>query len=148
MELLQADAAFLREVFVESFVDTQSTYYQKRIQTVFSFDDGICYTGYLWDCLANRKIVSHNFLLNFLQDRTNAIYALWDIHSKERILQDNYWQYPKHTVISFFPHEVINVISTLPDDCYFFDNTLSWAAAITHEEIKNGRRLCFLVDKT
>ena len=145
MRILTAESDFLREIFIESFVDTSSKYYQPYILDLHSFSDGLCYTGFLWDCMTNFQVVSQNFILDFLERRTTDIYVLWDIHSRDRIFIENYWKYPKRAVLSFSPCELADILPTLPEDCYFFDASLAWAAVLTSEVSTKNRRLCLFV---
>lgn len=145
MICIENEAEFLRELFIVSFVDTESDYYQSRIQKKRQFSDGVCYTGYLWDCLKHKKAVSLKYALEFLRMRQSYFYALWDIHSRDLILIHDYWIYPKEAVLLMSADTVPDIINMLPEDCYFFDPSLSWAIALTHEETKPGRRLCFFI---
>ena len=47
----------LRCNYIKNFVDTVSTYYKENIESKTMFSDGLCYTGYLWDCLLNPSII-------------------------------------------------------------------------------------------
>lgn len=147
MVTISSESAFLREVFIESFVNKTSNCYKTTIEQKHLFSDGLCYTGYLWDCLITHTRVSLNFSQHFLQNRGDLIYVFWDIHSKDLIHIDDYWKYPKDAVLIVAPHDIIDVIPTLPDDCYFFDQTLSWAIALTHEELNYKKRLCYYIGK-
>ena len=141
----EKESIFLRELFVVSFVDTDSDYYKSRIKVKRQYSDGMCYTGYLWDCLKYGKIVSIHFALEFLKAIRSNFYVFWDIHTKDLILEPNYWKYPKNAVLEITADIVLDIIPTLPEDCYFFDDSLSWAIALTHEETKPGRRLCYFI---
>ena len=48
----------LRCNYIKKFVDTASAYYKENIEQKTMFSDGLCYTGYLWDCLLNPSIIS------------------------------------------------------------------------------------------
>lgn len=50
----------LRCNYIKSFVDTVSAYYKKNIENKTMFCDGLCYTGYLWDCLLDQKAISES----------------------------------------------------------------------------------------
>lgn len=112
---------------------------------MIQFSDGLRYTGYLWDCLFRRERVSYNYIMNQLEKSVNPIYVFWDIHSCDRIRKKNYWKYPIDSVLCISPAEIQAVVQTLPEDCYFFDDSFSWAFALTHEELKPGKRLCYMV---
>lgn len=140
-----AEAKDIREMFIGQFVDTACNYFQNRIENMMQFSDGLRYTGYLWDCLFKRERVSYNYIMNQLEGCINPIYIFWDIHSCDRVRIKNYWKYPIDSVLCISPAEIQAVMQTLPEDCYFFDDSLSWAFALTHEELKPGKRLCYMV---
>ena len=142
--LLGKEANTLREVFIDSFVDTSCEYYRNRIEHKELFSDGFRCTGYLWDCMRNRERVSEHYVFEYLKEQSNAIYIMWDILSHDRVLIPNYWKYPLESVLSVCAEEVHRFLQPLPEDSYFFEKSLSWAFAITHEELKPGKRLCFL----
>ena len=142
--LLGETANDIRDIFLSTFIDMECSYYQERIANMVQFSDGMCYTGYLWDCLVKKERVSYQYAVNWIEASPGTIYILWDIHSCERIRIPDYWKYPKNSVLSIKSAEIGTIISTLPEDCYFFDESLSWAFAFTHEESKPGRKLCYL----
>lgn len=144
--LYDGEASLIRSVFIESFVNTESNYYKSKIQRRKKVSDGYCYTGYLWDCVSSRQRISYQQAIQFLQDIERSMYAFWDIHSEDLILKKHYWIYPKESILVLSKSEIAGMIPTLPEDCYFFDDTLSWAIALTHEEIKAGKRICYSVN--
>lgn len=146
MLLTDAEAEFIRNIFLEYFIDTNSVYYQHHIQQRVLFSDGWCYTGYLWECIRNKMTVSCRYILEHIATQKKSIYILWDIHSKERILAHDYWNFPKTAALKVDASNVECIIDELPEDCYFFDETLSWVAAFTHEELKPGKRMCFYAE--
>lgn len=139
--ILGEEAKVIRNIFISTFVDTESDYYKNRIKHMVQFSDGMRYTGYLWDCLVKSERISYANLIHHLEER--KIYAFWDIHSADRIWIPNYWKYPIDAVLLICPGELQSVMPTLPEDCYFFDDALSWAFVVTHEECKPGKRLCY-----
>ena len=48
----------LRCEYIKNFVNTSSLYYKKNIEQKTLFSDGLCYTGYLWDCLLKPTVIS------------------------------------------------------------------------------------------
>lgn len=89
----------LRAEYILNFVDTAKDYFVELIEQKTEFSDGLCYTGYLWDCLKNSQVISYIDTIRILQGKKN-LYIMWDIHSCERILIPNYWKYPKESVLS------------------------------------------------
>ena len=48
-------AAALRKAFIQQFIDMTSDHYQKHIATLVQDTDGLCYDGYLWNCLQDNN---------------------------------------------------------------------------------------------
>lgn len=145
MVKLSPESSFLREAYIDTFVDRTSDYYKSKIEKTLVFSDGICYTGYLWDCLYVHNRVSFTYVKHFLQNRVDPVYIFWDIHSSDLIHIKGYWKYPKDVVLIVSPSDILDVIPTLPEDCYFFDDSLTWTIALTHEEINYKRRICYFM---
>ena len=146
MMILGEEAAYLHDIFIETFVNIDCEYYRENIQKKQQFSDGEFSVGYLWDCMVQRKVVSMNFVTDFLQRLSSEVYILWDAHSCDLIWIENYWKYPKDAVLCVPADLIPGLLPTLTDDCYFFDKTLTWAIALTHEESKPGRRFCLFTD--
>lgn len=136
----------LRCEYIKNFVNTSSLYYRKNIEQKTLFSDGLCYTGYLWDCLLKPTVISEYKAEQFLQEK-RRIFIMWDIHSCERILIPNYWKFPKTNVIctdawsESFKHN-------LPEDVYVFDDTFRWSVIFTHETDEKEERYCLLIKNT
>mgnify|MGYP004473051747 FL=1 len=135
----------LRCEYIKNFINTSSLYYKENIERKILFSDGLCYTGYLWDCLLKPTVISECKANQFLQGK-RRMFIMWDIHSCERILIPNYWKFPKTKIISTdagiesFKHD-------LPEDVYIFDDTFSWSVIYTHETDEKEERYCLFVDK-
>ena len=134
----------LRAEYIRNFVDTTKDYFVERIERKTEFSDGLCYTGYLWDCLKNPKVISETEATRILQEKKN-IYIMWDIHSCERIFIPNYWKYPKTSVFSVNSWSDL-LKSNLPEDTYLFDNTFSWSVIFTHETDEKNNNFCLYVE--
>lgn len=117
--LSRGEAADIRQLFIDTFVDTTCNYFQNYILQMKSFSDGLRYTGYLWDCMIRRERVSYYFMQSPLEMHSGNFYVFWDIHSRDRILIKNYWKYPIDAVLCLAPKELPDVLQTLPEDCYF-----------------------------
>lgn len=148
MTILESDAPFLRAMFIDTFVDTSSDYYKQNIEEWKECSDGWCYKGFLWDTLKQYQPVSPYFISEILKSKPSDLYVFWDLRSKDYIFIEDYWKYPKHAVIRFSPAELPDILATIPEDAYFFDDSLTWAAILTHEERKPGKRLCFYCGST
>lgn len=136
------DADIIRKKYIKTFIDIESEYYINRINTLSNYIDGMCYTGYLWDCYINKFILSEMKCYEYLKG-IDVFYVFWDIHSKERILISDYWKFPKKSVIQTSLEEFEKICNNLPKDIYVFDKEFSWSIAFTHEEIKNNKRFCY-----
>lgn len=142
MEVLITDEATqIREKYIRAFVETTSSYYRNYIKKCMLFSDGLCYTGYLWDCLKNKMPIPEDQCIRCIEIR-NTIYCFWDIHSKDRILIPNYWKYPKHSVLKMTPQEFFIHMKSFPEDIYITDDTFEWSIAFTHEEDAQQKRYC------
>ncbi len=134
----------LRSEYIQSFVDTTKDYYLELIKHKTEFSDGLCYIGYLWDCLKNPQVISETEVSRILQDKKN-IYIMWDIHSYERICIPNYWKYSKTSVLTTNTWSDA-LKSDLPEDIYLFDDTFSWSVIFTHETDEQNNNFCLFVD--
>ena len=136
----------LRCTYINSFVNVDSPYYVKNILCKKEFCDGLCYSGYLWDCLIKPSIISERNAEQFLNSKTQ-IFIMWDIHSCERIMIPNYWKFPKsHILHTDVWSETFK--SKLPEDIYLFDDTFSWTVIFTHEADDQNNRFCLFIDKS
>ena len=135
----------LRCGYVKSFINTESSYYINNIKHKTMFSDGLCYTGYLWDCLLKPCIISEHDADRLLEKKQN-IFIMWDIHSCDRIFIPDYWKFPK-TRILYTDIWLGTLKAELPEDIYLFDESLSWSIIYTHESDPNGNRYCLSVDK-
>ena len=115
--IIGSKAENLRKKYVECFVDTNLDYYSERIKRKIMFSDGMCYTGYLWDCLKNKFLMSEKECLRYIEN-TEKIFVFWDIHSQDRIFIPNYWKYPKEAIVEMQYKELLENINTFPEDIY------------------------------
>ena len=122
-----------------------STYYKENIEQKKMFSDGLCYTGYIWDCLLNPRIISEREADQLLQVKRRII-IMWDIHSSERIFIPDYWKFPKAEVLCTDAWSE-TFKNDLPEDVYVFDDTFSWSVIYTHETDLKDNRYCLFVDK-
>jgi len=135
----------LRNEYIKNFINTSSQHYKENIERKTLFRDGLCYTGYLWDCLLNPIIISEDKAEQLLEEK-RTIYIMWDIHSCERIFIPDYWKYPK-TKILCVDAWTESIKHTLPEDVYVFDDTFSWSVIFTHETDEKEERWCLFADK-
>jgi hypothetical protein len=135
----------LRCEYIKKFINTSSLYYKENIEQKTLFSDGVCYIGYLWDCLSTHTIISEYEADQFLQKK-RTMFIMWDIHSSERILIPNYWKFPK-TKILCVDEWIETFKHNLPEDIYVFDDTFTWSVIFTHETNKKDERYCLFIDK-
>jgi len=136
----------LREKYIFAFVDMESKYYRDKIETLTEFSDGMCYIGYLWDCLKNSVVVSKAELNEKLKQKRN-IFIMWDIHSQDNIFTPNYWKYPKECVLATETWSE-SMLKNLPEDIYIFDETFTWSAVYTHEIDQSNAQYCLYIERT
>lgn len=140
----QSKSDILRNEYISAFVNCDSTHYRKFIEQKRMFTDGMCYIGYLWDCLLNMDVISEYRAKMMLTEKRD-VFIMWDIHSCERIFIPDYWKYPKTSVL-YAAEWSDSLMSDLPEDLYLFDETFMWSVIFTHETNDKGRRYCLYVE--
>lgn len=128
-----SEARAARIAYLKAFVDTESDWYKAHIAVTRKCSDGECYEGYLWDCLKSRQIIGEQ---QFLRDVAayGRVLVMWDIHSKERILIEDYWKFDKAAVLELQGKVLVGGMALLPEDLYVFDRSYSWSLISTHED--------------
>lgn len=139
--IIGSKAEDLRKKYIEYFIDINLEYYSERIKRQIMCSDGMCYTGYLWDCLKNKFLMSEKDCFRYIEN-TEKIYAFWDIHSQDRIFVPNYWKYPKDAIVEMQYKELLENINTFPEDIYIVDETFKWSVIFTHEVNEQQERYC------
>jgi hypothetical protein len=134
------DAEHLRATFVSRRLDPRHAEQAAEALRLRQFPDGLAYTGYLWDFLADKHVVSEEEVWRDLEP-VSELYAMWDLHSSERIRTPDYFKFPKATVLRTDSATLRRGLEYLPEDLYIFDATCAWAAALTHEWV-DDRRFC------
>jgi hypothetical protein len=102
------------------------------------FSDGPAYTGYLWDFLADKRVVRDDELWDLVRPLA-SVYVMWDLHSVERVLIPDDFRFPRGTVMNASPGVIQRGLEYLPEDLYLFDSSYSWAGALTHEYVEDAR---------
>ncbi len=134
----EAEGSSLRNHYIQKFILTDKEYYQKYILATQTFSDGICYTGYLWDCLKEVKVIDSTYI----QSKVNSldkVYVLWDIHSKDRIFIEDYWKFKKSDILLLNFGVLLDNLDYLPEDIYIFNGSFNWTFVLTHEYFDNKR---------
>ena len=135
------EADYLRTEYLTTFIDKESEHYRQYIGTRTQFEDGEAYTGYLWDCFKTKRLIAEATAKKHME-RSGQILIMWDIHSKERIFIPHYWKFPKSALLELPAKSFETMLPSLPEDIYVFDFNFTWTFALTHEELKPGKRLC------
>lgn len=126
--------------YIKRFINVDCEYYKKNIMTLEQFSDGMCYTGYLWDCFIDPQAINIDEV-NKYRAVLNEVLVFWDIHSQDRIWVEGYWKFGKDNVLYLKFKELMDNLEYLPEDIYIFDKSLKWTLVLTHED-KNGERIC------
>jgi hypothetical protein len=149
------ESALWRQAYLDAFVDTACDHYQRYIATTRTFSDGVCYTGYLWDCLRSpSRITVQRFRTEVALRQSVMVMA--DHHSRDRILGPPLWPFPPYSVAVYQSKHLPHCLKSLPWDIYVFDESLAWTLVHTHEWIEKhvsrkkqvNVRLCFAVGIT
>jgi len=82
-------------------------------------------------------------LINELSNKKSVL-VLWDIHSSNRIITNDYWKFGKDSVVRIDTKYLIEGIDYFPEDIYIFDDDFLWTYIITHED-DGKRRICLKV---
>ena len=143
VKYLPKESAFvLRCKYIEKFIDTSKDHYDKYIRTVKKFSDGICYEGYLWDCIINPTVIGFDEVIA-CREKLNKILIFWDINSKDRIFIKDYWKFGKDSMLRLDFGDFLDNIEFFPEDVYIFDESLEWSLVLTHEYDSCGiNRIC------
>lgn len=135
----------LRCEYIKNFINTSSSYYKSKIELKTLFCDGLCYSGYLWNCLLKQTVISESNADQFLHEK-QKILIMWDVHSCEQTLITDYWKFSNAKILladtwtNSFKHN-------FPEDVYVFDDSFSWSVIFTHETDEKEGRYCLFVDK-
>jgi hypothetical protein len=144
VEVVEGEAAdALRRRYVETFVDTSSSGYQRIVETTGTYEDGPGYIGYLWEALARWEHGSEEELVAEMEAANGAWFALWDLNTARNIFIPNYWKFPKASVLRGEPSLLVAGRDHLPEDVYYVPETFDRSFVLTHEYDPTGtRRIC------
>ncbi len=137
-----AEADRIRDRYIERFVDTASEWYRAHIATRKRYRDGVYYSGYLWETLKNYRVIQEADILGDRDLLDGQIYAMWDLHSQEKILIGDYWKFPRGAVLQLAYDDLIAGLDHLPEDLYIFDREYSRSLILTHEHSETNSRIC------
>jgi hypothetical protein len=137
------DSILWRQAYLDAFVDTKSEHYERYIATTHQFSDGTHYTGYIWDRLRHPSRITYERFCHEVV-RHQDVYVMADDHSHDLIPGSPLWPYPPYSVARFRPQVLLEKMSSLPEDIYVFDPSVSWTLVLTHED-DGKRRICCAV---
>lgn len=135
--LLGEEADKVRSRFINQFVDVESDWYKNRIAKLKRYSDGDFYSGYLWEVVPNYTRISANDAGELSQSLGQS-YALWDLHSAEKILLPDYWKFPRDAVLRGRSVDLMDGRSLLPEDLYIVRGDFEVCLVLTHEEAPDG----------
>lgn len=134
------EAQKLRQHYIDTFINVDKEYYKKYIEIRHNYSDGLCYTGYLWDCLNDVSVIDIESIKEIVP-MLNEVFVFWDVHTKENIFIEDYWKFGKEDVLKLDLELLIMNIQFLPEDIYIFNEDLTWTIILTHEYFE-GKRWC------
>ena len=144
MQIIEGkEYTMINELFIDQFVDQNSSYYLEFIKKKHCYSDGLFQTGCLWDCLKEHNRRTERYCIDLLSSK-DEFYVMWDIFSSEHIFTPNYYKYPKEACLRLSFEEFSERADTFPEDVYFFDDTLTWCIIMTHED-DGKRRYCLSI---
>ncbi len=123
----------IRDRYIDRFVDTGSEYYVAHIETRKRYRNGVYYFGYLWDTLERGRVIPEAEILDRPDLAGETVYVLWDLHSEQKILIEDYWKFPREAVLELAYRDLMAGLEYLPEDIYIFDRDYTWSQILTHE---------------
>lgn len=136
------EATKLRNHFITSFLDMDSEWYKTKIEERKLFSDGWYYTGYLWECIKKFELRRVIDILEALQLMDQTIYVMCDMHSNDSVRVQDYWKFPRESVLAGESKNLALGLGYLPLDIYIYDKTFDWTLILTHEHDDKGRTCC------
>ncbi len=144
MQIIEGEKySIIKELFIEQFINQDSSYYLEHIKEKKRYSDGMFQTGYFWDCFKEHNRKTEKYCVDVLSGKDD-FYVLWDVLSSEHIFIPNYYKYPQEACLKLSFQEFSKIANTLPEDIYFFDDDFDWCIAMTHED-DGKRRYCLSI---
>jgi hypothetical protein len=131
------DALRVRSQFISEYVDVELEWYKERIAKLKHYNDGVFYSGYLWEAISNYTGISEENAAT-MSKTLGASYALWDLHSAAKIMVPNYWKFPRDAVLHGLATHIYDGRSILPEDLYIVREEFQVSLILTHEEEPDG----------
>lgn len=154
--LIPEKAYKIRELFKETFLDLTSEHYKKFLKP---FNDSQnpeqAYWGYMWDCI-NRQTCdvmcsSPEEIFSLYKQHADIDHrqiVLWDVHDKrfDGTLEKLHPIFQTNGALAISMERYKEKMDIYPEDLYFFDESVTWAAIFTHE-YERGQRYCLWLSK-
>ena len=128
------ESAQIRERFQKTFLDFENPYYHSFFNAKLTLENYHQYTDYMWDILKNKEVIWGAEAEKRLQEQ-GEIFLMWD---DNRFIPLQF-PYARKGVLRLTFAEFQSQESIFPDDVYFFDESYSWAIALTHTYQEEGR---------
>ena len=135
--LLGEEAARVRSRFISDYVDVDSEWYKSRIAELKRYRDGEFYSGYLWEVVPNYTRISKEEAA-VLAQHLGPSYALWDLHSAEKIVVPDYWKFARDAVLHGAAADLYDARGILPKDLYVVRESYEVCLILTHEDEPDG----------
>ena len=168
--LESAKADWLRQRFIQAFVDTSTDYYVELAKTKPSNTaQTITAQRYLYDTLYQSKCTPISFAQAIKEiAKREYVYTMWDITPAQVIYPAlPHYVSPKPRYLTLYQSDSVitwqtaaleelltkemgdyaatrYLYNTLPEDLYIFDDSFSFAVILTHSPTKENERLCLL----
>lgn len=134
----KSKAEDLRNRYITKFIDTENEYYKENILALQKCSDGLCYSGYLWDCIKYPKVIDFSYITEKANIK-REVFVFWDIHSKDKIFIKDYWNFGKDNMLQLDFKHLINNLIFFPEDIYIFESNVEWTIVLTHEHTEEAR---------
>ena len=140
--LSEKESTDLRELFTETFADTNSFEFDKGIRQKTCFSFGEFYSACLWDFFKNPIKISTTECMESVRNKLSPFYVMFDLHSAENIPAIRDSKYDNSRIIKMTFEDFIKELDSFADDPYIFDETLEETIVFTHEYSDKGSRYC------
>jgi hypothetical protein len=135
------EAVRLRTALLEGAIDARAVERDPERLAMRKSAEGATYDGYVWDVLRDKQLMAETEIWRRIAGASG--YAMWDLHLRRRAETPRHTatDFPLGTVLAGRFSDIRRGLAFLPEDLYLFDRSLSWVAALTHEDI-DGERFC------
>jgi hypothetical protein len=129
-----------RPRFISEYVNLESEWYKTRIARLKRYGDAEFYSGYLWEVVENHTRLSEEGAA-ILARKLGPSYALWDLHSAEKIVAPDYGKFPRDAVLYGAAVDIYEARPILPNDLYIVREDYEECLILTHEDEPDGEAI-------